>query len=219
MIFVNFKTYEESTGERAKQLLQTIKNVRAQSPIPIVPVIASLDSGLVSDFGLPVWVQHVDSIEYGAHTGFAVAAHAKAVGYEGVFLNHSEHRIATFEELTKTHEIAKAAGLKTLIFAADLTELALVLTLHPDFVSYEPPELVGSTEASVSGSHPDIIKTAADLCKEASVPLIIGAGIHSTEDVKVGITLGAAGIAVATFVVKAENQTESLDFLMKGFAS
>ncbi len=219
MIFVNFKTYEESTGERAKQLLKVIKNVRAQSPVPVIPVIASLDSGLVAEFGLPVWLQHVDSTEYGAHTGFSVALHAKAVGYEGTFLNHSEHRFTTFEALTKTHEVAKAAGLKTLVFATDITELKLVLTLHPDFVSYEPPELVGSTEASVSGSHPDIIKTASDLCLESSVPLIIGAGIHSTEDVKVGVTLGAAGIAVATFVVKAQNQSESLDFLIKGFSS
>jgi triosephosphate isomerase len=219
MIFVNFKTYEESTETGAQNLLSTIKSLRPSTQVPIIPVISSLDSGLIKDFGLPVWLQHTDTVEYGAHTGFAVAKHAKAVGFEGTFLNHSEHRFTTFENLTAAHEKAKEAGLKTLIFAADITELSLVLTLHPDFVSYEPPELVGSTDASVSGSHPDIIKNAADHCVKANVPLIIGAGIHSTEDVKVGVALGAQGIAVATFVVKSENPSESLTFLLNGFAA
>ncbi|MBP7119559.1 triose-phosphate isomerase [Candidatus Woesebacteria bacterium] len=219
MIFVNFKTYKESTAKGAESLLSVIKNLRSKTSVPIIPVLSSLDSGLVSAFNLPVWVQHIDPEVYGSHTGYTLAEHAKAVGFEGTFLNHSEHRFSTFENLTKAHELAKAASLKTLIFAGDITQLELVLTLHPDYVSYEPPELVGSTEASVSGTHPEVIKNAAMLCANQNVPLIIGAGIHSTEDVRVGVELGAKGVAVATFVVKSENPEESLNFLLNGFSS
>ena len=108
-------------------------------------------------------------------------------------------------------------GLSTLIFAKDLEELEKVCTLHPDFVSYEPPELIGSTTTSVSQAQPDVIAKASKITSSFSIPLIVGAGVHSKEDVSKSIELGAAGIAVATDIVKAQDPKAELLDLLEGF--
>ena len=107
--------------------------------------------------------------------------------------------------------------LKTLVFASDLEELKRVLTLKPTYVAYEPPELIGSTTTSVATSQPEIIAKASVLTKEAGIPLIVGAGIASKEDVKKSLELGAVGVAVATDVVKAEDPKKEIVDLTQGF--
>jgi triosephosphate isomerase len=217
-IFVNFKTYPQGSGEEAIQLAKKLEEASNQTTVQVIPVVQAADVKEVAEFvKLDVWVQNIDPVEYGAHTGAVLPEATVEDGAKGTFLNHSEHKFTNFEDLKKATERAKAVGLKTLIFAADLDELRLILRLNPDYVSYEPPELVGSTTVSVSSAHSDVIAKAYELTKPYNIPLIVGAGVHSREDVAVGVKLGAVGIAVATNIVKAEDPKKELMELIEGF--
>jgi triosephosphate isomerase len=218
MIFVNFKTYSQGTGAESLELIRILENVSKEKNFKIYPVVQASDIKEISELtSLEIWTQHIDPVELGAHTGAILAEAVLEDGAKGTFLNHSEKKFSNFEDLVKANQRAKEVGLKTLIFAADLDELRKVSDLKPDYVAYEPPELVGSTTTSVSTAHSDVIAKAYDITKPLNLPLIIGAGVHSREDVITGIKLGAVGIAVATDIVKAEDPEKELRDLVEGF--
>jgi triosephosphate isomerase len=218
MIFVNYKTYEEGSGQKAIGLTHTLEEVAQETGIKIIPVVQIIDAEMVVvSTKLETWIQHVDPITYGPHTGWTLPEEAAKIGVSGVFLNHSEHKFDNFDSLCTANEKAMAANLKTLIFAADLEELKKVVGLAPTFVSYEPPELVGSTTTSVAEAQPEIISQAVEIAKSVGIPLIVGAGIHELADVKKSLELGAVGVAVATDVVKATDPKKELLDLVEGF--
>jgi triosephosphate isomerase len=218
MIFVNYKTYQEGLGENALKLTKILEEVAHESQVKIIPVVNLIDAEkIVSMTQLEVWVQHVDPLSYGAHTGWTLPDEVAKIGISGVFLNHSEHKFDNFDNLYTANEKAMSANLKTLIFATDLEELKKVSDLAPTYVAYEPAELVGSTTVSVSEAKPEIIKEASDITRGFGLPLIVGAGIHSQNDVRKGLELGAVGFAVATDIVKAENPKKELLDLIEGY--
>ena len=218
MIFVNYKTFEEGSGERAIALTKILEEVAKESQIKIIPVVQVIDAEMIiAGTTLEVWVQHVDPLNYGAHTGWTLPDEVAKVGVSGVFLNHSEHKFDNFDSLYTACEKAIAANLKTLVFAGNLDELTKVSELGPTYVAYEPPELIGSTTTSVASAQPDIISKAADIAREKGLPLIVGAGVHSMEDVKKSLELGAVGVAVATDIVKAADPKKELMDLVEGF--
>ncbi len=218
MIFINFKTYEKGTGQAALKLVQVLEDVAEKKQIKIIPVLQSSDIKEATSFSkLEIWVQNIDPVEFGAHTGAILPEAVVEDGGMGTFLNHSEHKTDNYEDLVTAHQRAKSVGLKTLIFAADLKELEDILRIRPDFASYEPPELVGSKDTSVAQAKPEVVKDAVELAKKSSIPLIVGAGIKSKEDVETSIGLGASGIAVASDIVASENPKEELLELVEGF--
>ena len=119
--------------------------------------------------------------------------------------------------MARASDRAKEVGLKTLIFAKDLQELRDVCALAPTYVAYEPPELIGSTDISVARAQPELITRAAEISRAAGLPLIVGAGVSSMEDVKKSLQLGAVGVAVATAIVKAPDPKAKLLELAEGF--
>jgi triosephosphate isomerase len=218
MIFINYKTYEEGSGKSAIALTKILEEVAHEAQIKIIPVIQIIDAEMVvASTTLEVWIQHVDPISYGAHTGWTLPEEAAKIGIAGVFLNHSEHKFDNFDNLRAANEKAKSANLKTLIFASDPEELKKICSLTPTYVSYEPPEFIGSTTTSVAMAKPEIISQAAEIAKSFGLPLIVGAGIHSMDDVKKSLELGAVGVAVATDIVKAEDPKRELTDLADGF--
>lgn len=218
MIFVNYKTYEESSGEKALSLTQQIESASTESQIKIIPVVQALDAEkILSSTKLEVWIQHIDPVDFGAHTGWTLPEEAAGLGISGVFLNHSEHKFTNFEDLKKVNEMALATNLKTLIFAGNIDELKNVVSLSPTFVAYEPPELVGSTTNSVARAQPEIISQAVEIARERGLPLVVGAGVSTVEDVRKCVELGAVGVAIATAVVKAPDPKAKLLELVEGF--
>jgi len=218
MIFVNFKTFERGTGTRALSLIQIIEEVAGLSGIKIIPTVQASDvKEAVAASKLEIWVQNIDPVTYGAHTGSILPEAVFEDGASGTFLNHSEAKTGDFEKLKTAVLRASEVGLKTLVFASDARELAQVVTLGPTYASYEPPELIGSKEISVAQAHPDIISEAWEICKSAGVPLIVGAGVHSRDDVKKSLELGAVGVALATDVVAAADPRAELMDLVEGF--
>src|SRR3990167_5343003 len=218
MIFVNFKTYEQGSGQKAIALTKILEEVAHETQVKIVPVVQIIDAELVvGSTRLEVWIQHIDPVSYGPYTGWTLPEEATRVGIRGVFLNHSEHKFENMDELVKAVSRCLEVDLKTLVFASDLEALKKILELKPTYVAYEPPELIGSTTTSVATSQPEIIAKASVLTKEAGIPLIVGAGIASKEDVKKSLELGAVGVAVATDVVKAEDPKKEIVDLTQGF--
>jgi triosephosphate isomerase len=172
---------------------------------------------IVATSTLEIWAQKIDGITYGAHTGGVLPEALVEDGAIGAILNHSENRFSDLEKLKDAHKRAKEVGLKTLIFAKDIEDLSLSLSLSPDFISYDH-QSTGS-DVSVASAKPEIIAQAVEIANKAGIPLIVGAGVHSSEDVRKCIELGASGIAVASDVMKAEDPKKELLDLVKGFTA
>lgn len=218
MIFLNFKTYKSGTGDEALNMAKIIEEVAKFSGVKIVSVVQPLDIREIAlEVSGEVWSQKVDPIEFGANTGGILPEAVVDDGAVGTFLNHSENRLSDFESLSKAHDRAKEVGLKTLIFAKDVIELERISSLSPDFISYEPPELIGSKDVSVATAKPDVIAKAVEISKKSGIPLIVGAGVHSQSDVKKCLELGATGIAVASDVMNAVDPKKELLDLVEGF--
>ncbi|OGM19932.1 hypothetical protein A2714_04320 [Candidatus Woesebacteria bacterium RIFCSPHIGHO2_01_FULL_38_9] len=218
MIFVNFKTYQQGTGGDAISLIKLLEEISHESQVKIIPVVQAADvKEAVMTSKLEVWAQHIDPVEFGAHTGYVLPEAVVEDGAMGVFLNHSEHKFESFDDLKKAHSRAKEVGLKTLIFAADLNELENIMKLNPSYVSYEPPELVGSKITSVARAKPEIIAKAVEITRKHELPLIVGAGIKSYEDVRKSLELGAVGVAVASDIVTAKDPKKEILDLVQGF--
>ena len=217
MIFINFKTYEEASGAKALSLVSIIEDVALSTQIKIIPVVQIIDlKEIIAKTKLEVWVQKIDPVTYGANTGSILPEELVLSGARGTFLNHSENKISDFEKLKSAIEKAKEVNLKTLVFCSSLEELEQNKVLNPDFLAYEPSELIGGT-VSVASSQPDIIAKAAVITKGSGIPLIVGAGINSREDIKKSLELGAVGVAVASHIVKSQNPRGSLMDLTEGF--
>ena len=218
MLFINFKTYEEGTGKNALELVKALEEVADSSQIKIIPVVQIADIKEVAGASkLGIWAQNVDPVTFGAHTGSILPESVLEDGAVGTFLNHSERKFQDTPSLEQTIKRCTELGLKTLVFAGSLEELGTVSSFNPTFVAYEPPEFIGSTTASVTSAQPDIILKAVEIAKTHNLPLILGAGIHSWDDVKKSLELGAAGIAVAKDILKAEDPKKELLDLVEGF--
>jgi triosephosphate isomerase len=220
MIFLNFKTYESGTGEKALIMSKMIEEVSHSSGVKIIPVVQASDiEAIARSLTVEVWAQKVDAVTFGAHTGSILPESVVEDGAIGTVLNHSEGRFPDFDSLSKAHDRAKEVGLKTLIFTKDLEELERVTSLNPDYISYEPPALIGSKDISVATAEPEIIAHASEISKKSGIPLVVGAGVHSSVDVKKCLELGAVGVAVASDVMNAIDPRKELLDLIEGFTA
>jgi triosephosphate isomerase len=201
---VNFKTYKQGVA-----VLRLAKSIERVDKRVIVGVQACDVAGVASKTKLKVYCQHVDWQKVGRGTGFVLPEAVKADGADGVFLNHSEHKIS-FRILKRTVKRCRKVGLKVLIFASSLGEAKRVRKLRPDYLVVEPPELVGG-KISVSRAKPEFIEKIA---KKLKYDFLVGAGIKNGEDVEVALKLGASGIAVSSGVVKARNPGKVLSELI-----
>ena len=220
MIFINFKTYQSGTGGEAVKMAKIVDEVAHSSGIKIVSVVQPTDvREVVLEVSTEVWSQKIDPVEFGANTGSILPEAVVEDGAIGTFLNHSENRLTDFDKLSMAHDRAREVGLKTLIFAKDTEELEKVSSLKPDYISYEPPELIGSRDISVATAKPEVIAEAVVISKKSGIPLIVGAGVHSQQDVKKCLELGAVGVAVASDVMNSSDPKKELLDLVEGFTA
>jgi len=204
LVVINLKTYKQ--GNELLKLVKVIE--RADSNI-IVGAPASEISDLVDKTKLTVYAQHVDAAEPGRNTGFILPEAVKKQGAKGVFLNHSEHPL-DFKTIKKTVERCQRLKLKTMVFANDLKQAKRIEGLKPDYIIYEPPELVAGRK-SVAEAKPEVIEKIARALKSK---MLVGAGIHSREDFVVSIKLGAKGIALSSAVTTANDPMKKLKELL-----
>ena len=78
--------------------------------------------------------------------------------------------------------------------------------MHPDIVSFEPPELIG-TGIAVSKAQPQVVTNTVNLVRQmnSDVTILCGAGVSQAEDVSVALKLGTQGVLVASGIVKAKD--------------
>lgn len=214
MIFVNFKTFQEGTGETAVKLAKICQKVSQATSLEIIPLVQATDLSLLANQGLKVWAQHVDDISFGPHTGQVLPQAVKASGAKGTLLNHSENKLPS-QVIGSTIKSCQALALKTLVCAESIEEAKEIALFKPNLLAYEPPELIGSRTVSVATIKPEVISEFTQAIKE--IPILVGAGIHSQKDVKISLQLGAKGILVATDIVLAEDPEKELIDLAKGF--
>lgn len=215
MLLINFKTYKESTGANAVTLAKYAFELAQEMAIPTVVCPNMLDLKDISRiYEGGTWAQHADFDERGRATGWVPPELLKEAGATGVVLNHSEHKL-DFENLKKIVERLRNLDLKILIFTDSLEESVKVSALTPDWIGYEPPELVASKETSVARSKPEIIEKVVQAIP--NIPILVGAGVKDVEDVKVSLRLGARGIGVASGVVLASDQKMAIRDLLMGF--
>ena len=215
MLLINFKTYPQAIGPNALKLTHKLLEETRDFPqveVGFAPPSLEL-AEVAAHTQTNIWAQHTDPTGEGQSTGFLSPSDAKAAGAVGTFLNHSEHPLSR-ETIAQTLQIAHEAGLKVLIFAKDPGEVADFATFKPDFIAYEPPELIGG-DVSVSTAKVQVIIDAANAAK--GIPLLVGAGIHARHDIEVALDLGAVGAVVSSAVVTAENPAEVFRNLLSEF--
>jgi len=204
LILVNLKTYKEGTGNRAHQIATAAQLVARESGVTIGIAPGYIDlHPLCHHFAIPVYAQHVDGYEPGAHTGHITADALKAAGAAGSLVNHSERRL-TLAEIESSVRALQTHTLSAVICSNNETTSAGAAALGPEYVAIEPPELIGSG-VSVSKANPDIIKrsVAAVHAVNPKVKVLTGAGIQTGECVKIAVDLGTDGVLLASSVVKA----------------
>jgi len=214
IIIINFKTYEEATGDRALGLARICQSVamRFGKRIIISPQFTDIYriSRETSSY-TPVFAQHIDD-GIGKFTGSVSPLAVREAGAVGTLLNHSERRL-TIEEVGKRIKAAKAHGLVSLCFAESIDESLKIASFAPEMIAYEPPELVG-TGISVSTAKPSQITDFVSRVAP-SVRRLVGAGISSAGDVAKALELGADGWGVSSAFTKAKDPEGVLTELVR----
>ncbi len=211
-LFINFKTYAEGTGKNALELAKKAEAAANKTGKEIVLVVQPTDIRLLSKaVSLKIFSQHIDPVECGAFTGSILPEAVKEAGASGTALNHAENRRGN-SFIQKAVERASSIGLKTMLCAESLERAKELAEFAPSFIAFEPAELIGG-DVSVSSSSPEIISGCAKALSEKGIPLIVGAGIKNSRDVKKSLELGAKGVFVASGIVKDSSPEKRIEEL------
>lgn len=219
LFVINYKNYEEISGSKAAKLAHAADKIAKKYRLKIAIAPPHHLLGAVSKYSGPILAQHVDNVKVGSTTGFMVPEILKKSKISGSLINHSEHRISP-KDIAEL--VARLNELKmiSVVCVRNVAEAARYSKMNPTFVAIEPPELIGSGKA-VSTERPELITRAAEAVKAAknNTRLLCGAGIVSGQDVSRAIELGAAGILVASGIIKAKSWTGIIDEFAKAMKS
>ena len=216
MILINFKIYKETFGDEAVRLANIVKRVSEKYKIRMVITASALDALRLKDLGVEVWLQNVDEYGEGKHTGWVSAQQAMALGIKGSLVNHFEHqgKKGTIAKIIKN----KPKGFELMCCVKTTGQIEdWVARLKPDYILYEPPELIGSSDKSVATEQPEIIKKAVE--KAEDIPVMVGAGVKNKEDVIVSLKMGARSVGLASGFVLSEDPERVLTDIAEGFNS
>lgn len=208
MIVINFKAYSEAIDWKARKLSKKCKKISERKNERIICVPQTQDLRVCEG---EIFAQHLDGVKPGSHTGSSLPEGLKQSGASGTLLNHSENRISK-EKIEESIERCRELDLECIVCAHDPEECEELSKLEPDYIAYEPPELIGG-DTSVSSARPELIEEAVNRSK---VDVLTGAGIKHRQDVKKSIELGCKGVLIASGVIKSENQEEALEELCEG---
>lgn len=210
MIIINTKAYRKGVGDELEKLVKTCTD--SVDPDNLIFSVQPEDLLRLEDKDVEVFAQHIDSANPGSHTGSILAEGVKEAGASGTLINHSENRLEK-DKIKACVEKADQLGLTTVVCAQSPKECRELKEFEPDYIAFEPPELIGG-DTSVAEAEPEIIEEAVEAA--SPVDALTGAGIHTTKDVSKSIELGCKGVLVASGVVKAENPGEEVKELVKG---
>ncbi len=217
MILVNFKIYKETFGDGAIRLAKICKKVADVTRRRVVVAATGLDAVRIKEeTGIEVWLQHVDEYVEGRKTGWVSAGQAVELGIKGSLVNHFERQIpqGTVRKIVKH----KPEGFETCVCVKSLGQIERwAAKLKPDYILFEPPELIASKEASVATMASESIRKAVEL--SGTIPLIVGAGVKEKRDVEISLKMGAKAVGLASGFVLSPNPEKVLMDIAEGFVS
>ena len=211
LIVLNYKTYDETTGDKAVALAKLCDSVARETGAKIIVVPQFTDIYRIArEVSIPVYAQHVDDIKFGGNTGSILPEALKAAGASGCLLNHSEKRLK-LAEIDAGIQKLRSLGMVSIVCTNNIAASVAAAALAPDFVAIEPPELIGSG-VSVAQAEPEIVSGSVAAVKKVNpkVRVLCGAGIGKGDDVKKALELGTEGVLLASGVVKAKDQEAAL---------
>jgi triosephosphate isomerase len=217
-ILVNLKTFREGMGNRAHMIANAAQLVAHESGVTIGIAPSTIDlHPICHHFAIPVYAQHVDGYEPGAHTGHITVDAIRMAGAAGSLVNHSERRL-TLADIEVSIRALQVQKLIAVVCSNNEATSAAAAALAPEYVAIEPPELIGSG-VSVSKANPEIIRrsVAAVHAVNAKVKVLTGAGIQSGDCVRIAVDLGTDGVLLASSVVKAKEPATVLRDLVSKF--
>jgi triosephosphate isomerase len=212
MLIVNFKGYRKGTGTEARETAKKCVEASEEFDSELIICPQAEDLLRLKDLDVSVYAQHVSNFKPGSHTGHPIAESLAEAGATGTLINHSERRILDGSIMKDTVRRAQENDMTAVLCAQSPEECEKLSKHEPDYIAFEPPELIGG-DTAVSEAEPELIEEAAE---RSDTPLLAGAGIKDTEDVEKAIELGCEGVLVASGVVKSNDVEESVRELMSG---
>ena len=218
ILIINLKNYMETAGDNTIKIAKDAENVSKETGVEIIisPPQPSL-ALLAKQTKLKVISQHIDLKKPGATTGYYIAELIEKIGAYGSLINHSEHKVE-MDEIRRSIEKLKELGLKSFVCTKTIKELKEIITLKPDIVAIEPPELIG-TKKSISSENPILIRECYDAIRKdaQNLQLVCGAGINTKEDIKIALENGATGILVSSSITKSNDWYNKIYELASAF--
>jgi triosephosphate isomerase len=209
LIIVNYKAYRKAIGKNSQKITEKIENGAKESQVIVCPQTADLNR---VETGLEVFAQHTDGVDTGSETGSNQVKAIKESGVSGSLINHSERRLED-EEIRDAISKCREEELTSVVCAQTPEECEKYARFEPDYIAFEPPELIGSDRA-VSKTEPELIKKAIE--KTGNVETLTGAGIKTKEDVEKSMELGCSGVLIASGVIKSDNVKATVKTLCEG---
>ncbi len=217
VIVLNFKVYPEVLGRRGWELARMAAAVAEDTgaSIVIAPPLSDL-AHVAKLVSIPVFGQHADTAEAGAHTGWIPPEAILEVGAAGTLVNHSERKIP-HKNIAAIIPRCEALGLEVIACADDLKEAEALARLGPDYIAVEPPELIGG-DVSVTTAKPEVVSRAVETIHriDPEVGVLCGAGVKDRKDVRKALELGTVGVLLASGVVRAKHPEKALRDLVRG---
>ncbi len=217
MIVLNFKTYPKSL-EKALYLTDVASEVVEESSVRIIVCPPTIFLKEAAERFSGVFAQHVDPESPGAFTGSTPVEALKMIKVSGSLLNHSEKKLRMPEKIKACVERLHQIGLESLVCAESPSEAEKTVAFNPTYIAIEPPELIGSG-ISVSTAKPELVKDTVTKIKTINdkIPILCGAGVSNSNDVKKALELGADGVLLASAFVNAPEPKEFLRTLAAVF--
>ena len=199
MLIVNCKAYQKATGAHAVELAKKAERVAREFELDVFLAVQAVDLFRVSsEVKIPILAQHVESREYGPHTGVTIPDAIKENGGAGTLLNHTENRIKDRELLKKTVEHCKRLGMTVVACTSDIQEAKTIAEWEPQMVAFEDTFMLG-TGKSVSTIKPNFVEQFVRELK--SVDRAIADG-EEAGFVKVHVRKGTDEVLGATIVAR-----------------
>ena len=220
MIIVNFKDYDEATGENAGKLAEIFEKVVAETGAEVAIAVHPTDLRSATEIAdkLEVFSQSGDSYSRNpdgtrkkTQTGRMTPNIIKKIGCKGILVNHAENPRSNEDiKLTIDDFRAECPEVKIVVCAESVERGEEIVRIcsaaglagtgasaPADFIAVELPEMIGG-DISVT-TKPEIIENAVNRLK---VDVLVGAGVKTSEDIAVALKLGAKGVLLASGVFK-----------------
>ncbi len=206
IIVVNFKNHK-----KGKQVLELAWLIQRYNKSAIVGVPFQNISDVSKKTKLKTYAQHLNN-QFNAHK-------VKSLGANGVFLNHSDHRLK-FNKLKQQVIEANSRGLSIIAFISTFSEAKQIinnkaLNSKINYLAFEDPKLIGTGKSITQYKASDVLKFSKlfKSPKKSKILPLCGAGISSREDVIKAKKLGCKGVAIASAITKEKNKNKIKELL------